>query len=377
MKQDYYDILQIKQSATQTEVKAAYRKMALQFHPDRNPDHDAEERFKQASEAYEVLGDPQRRALYDQFGHAGLERQGFHGFEDVGDIFSHFSDIFDDFFGMGSRTQRGRSNSRHGRDLRYDLPISFMESYRGCEKAIELNRPEVCDNCEGKGYPKGHEPIVCSYCGGKGQLLHSQGFFTISTSCGACHGHGRVVKEHCPECRGRGLLSKLKKLSVKIPAGVDNGTQLCLRGEGEAGQGGGQRGDLYVVLEVEEHSLFKRHGDDLLLEKPISMVEAALGEEIIVDTPDAKEKLKVPRGAQTGHVLKLKGKGMPHLRGKNYGDLLVQLFVETPRDLSPEQEKLLRTFTAGGKKGVADVSSESSFTKKPKSSKKSKKSRWF
>jgi molecular chaperone DnaJ len=377
VKQDYYDTLQIHRNATQAEIKAAYRKMALQYHPDRNPNHDAEERFKEASEAYEVLSDPQRRSFYDQFGHAGLERQGFHGFEDVGDIFSHFSDIFDDFFGMGSRTQGRRSSSRHGHDLRYDLPITFMESYRGCEKAIELNRSETCDSCGGQGYPKGHEPIVCSYCGGKGQLLHSQGFFTISTSCGACHGHGKVVKEHCPQCHGRGVSSKLKKLSVKIPAGVDNGTQLCLRGEGEAGHGGGERGDLYVVLEVEEHHLFKRHGDDLLLEKKISMVEGALGEEILVDTPEGKEKLRVPRGAQTGHVLKLKGKGMPHLRGKNYGDLLVQLFVETPQDLSPEQEKLLRAFTERGKKAADPHPSESSFTKKPKASKKSKKSRWF
>jgi len=370
VKRDYYEILSIHREASVTEIKSAYRKKALECHPDRNPSAEAEEQFKEASEAYEVLSDSQKRAVYDQYGHAGLDSRGFHhGFSDMGDIFSNFSDVFEGFFGGGRG--RSRNGPSPGQDLRYDLQLSFMEAFQGLEKKIEIERQEACASCEGRGYPKGHEPTTCRQCGGKGQLYHSQGFFTISSTCGSCQGQGRVVKEHCPECRGRGSIGRSKKLNVKVPAGVDNGNQLCLRSEGEAGKNGGPPGDLYVVLHVEEDRRFQRHGTELHLEQKVSMAAAALGHEIEVPVPEGQEKLRVPPGAQTGDILKVSGKGMPNLRHKGRGDLLVHLFVETPKNLSPKQEELLRAFlTESGEK-----TAESSFTKSPKKSKKSK--RWF
>ncbi len=377
MKRDYYEILGLTHKATDLDIKSAYRKLALEYHPDRNPEKEAEERFKEASEAYEVLSDPERRALYDTYGHSGLESHGFHGFTDVGDIFSHFSDIFEEFFGRGGFPAGRGSRTAHGRDLRYDLQVSFMEAYGGGEKSIQIHRQEPCHSCGGQGYPKGSEPVVCQYCGGSGQLYHSQGFFTISSACQACRGQGHLVKEHCPECRGHGVVEKPKKLSIKIPPGVDNGTQMCLRGEGEGGRRGGRPGDLYVVLHVTEHALFKRHGDDLFMEKHLTMLEAALGEEVEVETPEEKAKLRIPKGSQTGDLLKLKGKGMPHLREKKHGDLLVQLFVETPKNLSERQEELLRTLFEDSQKKTAKPALESSFTKSDKHSKKNKRKSWF
>ncbi|HKY64294.1 MAG TPA: molecular chaperone DnaJ [bacterium] len=371
MKRCYYEILELDRQAGDGEIKTAYRKKALEFHPDRNPSHEAEERFKEASEAYEVLSDPQKRSLYDRFGHAGLQRQGFHGFDDVGDVFSHFSDIFEDFFGF-SRGGGRRGGPQPGRDIRFDIRLKFSEAFSGIEQKIDVPRQEECELCGGQGYPKGQEPLVCRHCGGKGELYQSRGFFTISTTCNACQGHGKVVKEHCKDCRGQGSVAKSKRLTVKVPPGVDNGTQLCLRGEGEAGRRGGPRGDLYVVLTVEEDERFQRQGPDLHHQRKVSMVAAALGEEIEVPVPEGGEKLRIPPGAQTGDVLKLSGKGMPSLRDKRRGDLHVHLFVETPRDLSPEQAELLQAFrkTLGDSPGP-----ESSFTK---SRKKSKKSRtWF
>ena len=370
MKRDYYEILGVQRESSLTEIKTAYRKKALEYHPDRNPSHEAEERFKEASEAYEVLSDQQKRGLYDQFGHAGLESRGFHGFDDVGDIFSHFSDVFEGFFGGGARS-RGRSGPAMGRDLRYDLEIGFQEAFQGVEKKIQIERQETCARCEGQGYPKGQEPIPCRQCGGKGQMFHSQGFFTISTACNACQGQGRVVKEHCPECRGRGTMATEKKLTVKVPPGVDTGTQLCLRGEGEPGQRGGPSGDLYVVLHVDEDERFQRHGADLHLERKLGMAAAALGQEIEVPSPEGMEKLRIPAGAQTGDILKLSGKGMPGLRDRHRGDLQVHLFVETPKKLTPKQAELLKAFMEEG----GEKTAESSFTKAPKKSKKSK--RWF
>ncbi len=371
MKRCYYEILELDRQAGDGEVKTAYRKKALEFHPDRNPSHEAEERFKEASEAYEVLSDPQKRALYDRFGHAGLQRQGFHGFDDVGDVFSHFSDIFEDFFGF-QRGGRQRQGPQSGRDLRFDLSLEFSQAFSGIEEKIDVPRHEECALCGGQGYPKDQEPIICRHCGGKGELLQSRGFFTISTACNACQGHGKVVKEHCKECRGQGSVAKTKRLSVKVPPGVDNGNQLCLRGEGEAGRRGGPRGDLYVVLHVGEDERFQREGADLHHQRKVSMIQAALGEEVEVPVPEGSERLHIPPGAQTGDILKLPGKGMPSLRDKRRGDLHVHLFVETPKNLSPQQEELLQTFrkTLAGADGP-----ESSFTK---SRKKSKKSRtWF
>ncbi len=370
MKRDYYEILGLTASATSTEVKSAYRKLALQFHPDRNSEHHAEEKFKEASEAYEVLSDPQKKTLYDQYGHAGLQGQGFHGFSDVGDIFSHFSDIFEDFFGFGTNRQ-GRGGK--GRDLRLDLSISFMEAFSGAEKTVEIQRDELCRSCDGKGYPKGTEPAVCRHCGGRGQQFHSQGFFTISSTCNACRGQGKVVKEHCPDCRGKGAVSKKKKLSIKVPPGVDHGTQLFLRGEGEAGREGGIGGDLYVVVHVEEHPTFHREESDLWIEQKIHIVSAALGDEIEIETPEGKETLKIPQGTQTGELLRLRGKGMPALRGHHRGDFVVKIFVETPRKLTSRQEELLKEFH---QTISPQASVESSFTKSDKKTKKGKRA-WF
>jgi molecular chaperone DnaJ len=371
VKRDYYEILGLTTSATFTEVKSAYRKLALQFHPDRNPDHKAEEKFKEASEAYEVLSDPDKKMLYDQYGHAGLQGQGFHGFSDVGDIFSHFSDVFEDFFGFKTGSS-GRGRTR-GRDLRYDISVSFMESFTGTEKTIEFQRDETCSSCDGKGFPKGVEPMVCRHCGGRGQLFHSQGFFTISSTCNACRGQGKVVEEHCSDCRGKGVIAKKKKLSIKVPPGVDHGTQLFLREEGEPGGGGGERGDLYVVVHVEKHPTFHREENDIWIEQKINMVSAALGDEFEIETPGGKETIQVSKGTQSGEQVKLRGKGMPALRGHSRGDFIVRLFVETPRSLTSRQKELLEEFrrTQG-----PTPKTQSSFTKKDKKSKRGKKG-WF
>jgi len=374
VKRDYYEILELARSASSSEIKAAYRKKALQYHPDRNPDHQAEDLFKEASEAYEVLSDPNTKSLYDQYGHAGLANQGVHGFSDVGDIFSHFSDIFEDFFGFGTGSSRNSARAQQGRDLRYDLSLEFIEAYHGSEKKIEVHKEENCEECGGLGHPKGKDPISCPHCGGKGQLYHSQGFFTISSPCAACRGQGKVFQETCSACRGRGSSPKAKKIQIKIPAGVDDEMQLCVRGEGEAGRRGGPAGDLYVFLHVAPHPHLHRQGADLHLEQKITMVQAALGEETEVELVEGKERLRVPEGTQTGDVFRLKGKGMPHLREKKFGDLLVRFFVETPKNLSPAQKELLRQMSP---KPAASPSSESSFTKSEKASKKSKKSSWF
>lgn len=379
MKTDYYEILEISRTASDAEIKSAYRKMALKYHPDRNPSLEAEEMFKAASEAYEVLCDPQKRSIYDQFGRAGLDGQGFHhGFSDVGDIFSHFSDVFEDFFGFSGGRSRGggRVRPRRGDDLQYSLELSFSEAFHGCEKKIEVQKHQGCETCEGRGYPKGVEPVACGSCGGTGQLYHSQGFFTISAACSACRGQGRVVKEHCEDCRGAGAVLKNKKIAVKFPAGIDNGMQLCLRGEGEAGSHGGPGGDLYVVVKVEEHEQLKREGHDLRLKRKVSMVQAALGAKLEVEGPDAAQVVEIPAGSQTGTVFRLKGKGMPHLKSHHRGDLLVELFVETPVSLTEQQKKILREFE-GDRADDSGTADGSSFTKSPKNPKKPKPKSWF
>lgn len=377
MKQDYYEVLEITRNASLADIKTAYRQMALKFHPDRNPDHEAEDKFKAASEAYEVLSDPERRAVYDKYGHSGLEGRGFHGFSDVGDIFSHFSDLFEDFFGFGGPGGRGRDRPRHGEDFQYHMTISFEESFKGKEKKIEVEKPQTCEACGGKGHPQGSEPVVCRHCGGSGQLLHSQGFFTISTACTACRGQGRVVREHCAECRGSGAILKLKKLTVKLPAGIDNGMQLCLRGEGGPGQQGGPSGDLYVVVEVQPQPGLKREGFDLYRQEKISMPEAALGASREVEGPEGPESLEIKAGVQTGERIRLKGKGMPHLQDHQRGDLIVELFVETPRNLSPRQKELLKEFDQKTPPAGEGGQAESSFTKARKDSKKPKSRKWF
>ncbi len=376
MKRCYYEILEIERTVSAQEIKTAYRKKALQYHPDRNPSQEAEEKFKEASEAYEVLSDTEKRSIYDRFGHEGLDRGGLHhGYSDVGDIFNHFGDIFEDFFGMGGGGRRRRSDgARHGRDLRYDLQLNFFEAYEGVEKKIEIDRQESCPDCEGLGYPQGTKPEVCHHCNGTGQLLQSQGFFTLSSPCPTCRGEGRLIKHPCEECRGKGMVRSRKTLKVKIPAGIDHGMQLCLREEGEGGRQGGRPGDLYVVIHLEQDPRYHRQDQEVLVQEKIPMVLAALGGSWQVETPKGPETLTLPPGIQTGEVLRIPGLGMPSPQGKARGDFLVQIWVEIPKNLNQEQKDLLSSLGAsmGLKNFVEKKKEESSFTKKSKSSKKSR-----
>lgn len=363
MKRCFYEILELTRDASPDEVKRAYRKKALEFHPDRNDSPEAEELFKEASEAYEVLADADKRQIYDQFGHQGLDQRGMHhGYADVSDIFSHFGDIFEDFFGMGGQ-RRGR-RGRAGRDLRYCLELEFMEAYTGTSKKFKITRPETCEQCHGKGHPPEVEPKNCPHCQGTGQLLHNRGFISISSPCGACGGRGRTVSETCKGCSGRGQMEVAKDLQVKVPAGVEDGMQLCLRGEGEGGTGGAPAGDLYVELSVKSDPRWQRQGKHLIMEERLSMPLAALGGEITVPTPEGEAKLEVPEGCQTGEVLKVKKAGMPDIHGGSQGDLLVSIFVETPKKLTKEQRDILQAWDAQAPK-------KSSLSKKSKKSKKS------
>jgi molecular chaperone DnaJ len=344
-KRDYYEILGLARQANEEEIKKAYRKMALKYHPDRNPgDKEAEERFKEAAEAYEVLHDPQKRDLYDRFGHEGLQSTGFSGFGGFEDIFSSFGDIFEDFFGMGRKGRGGSSRAREGADLRYDLSVSFMEAAKGKELELKIPRLETCSLCKGNGLEPGTRPEYCPTCGGRGQVVQSQGFFRISTPCPRCHGQGQIITHPCTSCRGQGRLEQTKTLSVKIPPGISNGSRLRFRGQGEGGINGGPPGDLYVVVYVEEHDFFHREGDDVVCSIPISMIQAALGAEIEVPTLINPKKLTIPKGTQNGHTLRLKGEGFPRLRGSGKGDQLIQVTVKIPSHLSKRQEELLREF---------------------------------
>ncbi|MFQ5893940.1 MAG: molecular chaperone DnaJ [Nitrospinota bacterium] len=349
-KRDYYEILGVRRDASDEEIKKAYRQMALKYHPDRNPgDEAAEDRFKAASEAYEVLRDTEKRALYDRFGHDGLERTGFTGFTGFEDIFSHFGDIFEDLFGFGAFGGFGtgrRAGVARGADLRYDLEIPFEEAALGTERVIAFERAGACSACDGARCAPGTYPDTCPTCGGRGAVTRSQGFLSLSTTCPDCQGAGQVIRHPCETCRGTGLTTEEKTLTVQVPGGVENGSRLRLAGEGEPGPGGGPSGDLYVVLRVEPHPFFERHGDDLLCIVPISFPQAALGAEVEVPTLNGTEKVKVPRGIQNGKVLTIRGEGAVSLRGRRRGDLHVQIHVQTPTDLTPEQEDLLRQFAA-------------------------------
>jgi molecular chaperone DnaJ len=343
IKRDYYEVLGVGRGASEDEIKKSYRKLALQYHPDRNPgDKKAEEAFKEASEAYEVLRDPEKRGLYDRFGHDGLRNTGFQGFTNFDEIFSSFSSIFEDFFDLGPRTRRRRTGPMRGDDLRYDLSIEFMDAAKGDTKKIEIEKEESCEECDGKGHPKGSPPETCETCGGAGQVRRTQGFFSIATTCGTCRGRGTVFTEVCGECRGSGRILKKKPLTLKIPPGVDHGSQLRLVGEGGPGMNGGPPGDLYVVLHVEPHEFFERDGDRLLCQIPVSFPQAALGAEIEIPTLDGTEKLKIPRGTQTGDVLRMRGQGMPNVRSGRRGDLQLHVFVKTPTNLTSRQEELLK-----------------------------------
>ncbi len=333
-KRDYYDILGIGRDATEEEIKRAFRKLAFKYHPDHNHKDEAEERFKEVNEAYQVLSDPDKRAAYDRFGHGGAE-----GFD-----FGGFGDIFDAFFGGTATTTRYAP--RQGADLRYRLTITFDEAAFGCEKEINIPRTENCTRCYGTGCKPGSQPSRCPNCNGAGQVRHTQqtlfGRFINTTTCSRCHGEGRIITEPCPQCRGTGKEKHQRSILIQIPAGIEDGSQIRLSGEGDAGIRGGPPGNLYVTLVVQEHEFFARDGDDIRYELPINFVQAALGAEVEVPTLDSKTKLKVPPSSQTGTVFRLKGKGVPHLHRGGRGDQLVTLFVVTPQSLTEKQRQLLR-----------------------------------
>ncbi|UCE52488.1 MAG: molecular chaperone DnaJ [Desulfobacterales bacterium] len=343
-KRDYYDILGVNRNASEDELKASYRKLALNYHPDRNPGNkEAEDKFKEAAEAYEVLRDPEKRSIYDQFGHQGLEGSGFSGFGGFEDIFSSFSDIFEDFFGFGMR-RRSRTRVQRGADLRYDLTLSFMEAAFGTETEIEIEKTEPCPECHGNGCEPGTQPETCRQCGGTGQVSRTQGFFTVRTTCANCRGQGQTIPHPCAKCRGAGQVLVSKTVSVKIPAGVDNGSRLRLNNEGESGAYGGPPGDLYVFIHVEPHEFFKRRDNDVICLIPISFVQATLGDKISVPTLNGKKTLEIPKGTQPGDVFYFHGEGIPSLRNRNRGDQIIQVDIKTPTHLSKKQEALLREF---------------------------------
>ncbi|MFO8111740.1 MAG: molecular chaperone DnaJ [Desulfosalsimonadaceae bacterium] len=347
-KRCYYEILGVDRNADANQLKAKYRKIALQYHPDRNPgDKEAEEKFKEAAEAYEVLSNPEKRQIYDQYGHRGLEglqngRSG--GFRDFDDIFSSFGDIFEDFFGFRTAGRGGRSRGRRGADLRYDMTIDFMDAAFGRETEIELEKMETCDTCDGSGAKPGTEPEVCDQCGGSGQHVRTQGFFSVKSACPRCGGHGRVIREACPKCRGRQQVPVRKKVQLKIPAGVDNGQKLRLTGEGEPGVGGGPPGDLYVFLHVRPHEFFERKGTDIICKIELSFIQAALGDEVTVPTLTGEETIRIEKGAQYGDTIRIPDKGIVSLGNGLPGDQIVQLILKTPKHLNRRQEELLSEF---------------------------------
>jgi molecular chaperone DnaJ len=341
---DYYKILGISRNATADEVKKNYRKIAMQYHPDRNPgDKQAEETFKLASEAYEVLRDPEKREIYDRYGAEGLKGTGFTGFRGFEDIFSAFGDIFEDFFGFGASPRR-RTRARPGADLRFDMKISFTEAAFGKEAEIEIPKNVTCQTCNGTGAKPGTTPVSCPHCRGTGQATRSQGFFTISTTCSECHGEGKYIQHPCKDCHGLGRVKRKKKIHVKIPPGVDTGSKLRIRGEGEEGDRGGLPGDLFVFLYVEPHEFFLRDGDDVVCHVSISFTQAALGAEIEVPTLNGKKTLKSPKGIENGERLVLKDEGFPSLRGYGRGDQVALIIIKTPKELTKRQEELLREF---------------------------------
>jgi molecular chaperone DnaJ len=344
-KRDFYEVLGVSRSASPEEIKKAYRKLAIQWHPDKNPDnkHAAEEKFKEAAEAYSILSDEQKRSQYDRFGHAAVSGSGgAAGFDPA--AFSEFSDILGDFFGFGDIFGGGgrrRGRSRRGSDIRHDLSISFEEAAFGVKKRIKVSRTEGCPACQGTGAKPGTSPVVCRSCGGAGQVRYQQGFLTIARTCPSCGGAGKVLTDPCKECRGEGRVSVEKTLSISIPAGVDSESHLRVSGEGEAGAAGGPPGDLYVVIHVQDHAFFERREDHLVCTVPISFSQAALGAEIKVPTLEEEESLTIPEGTQTGARFRLRGKGIPHLNGHGRGDLYVYVRVVTPTKLTREQRKLL------------------------------------
>ena len=349
-KRDFYDVLGVNKSASPEELKSAYRKLAVKYHPDKNPgDKKAEDKFKEASEAYGILSDQDKKQNYDNFGHAAFENGGGRqsgGFGGFGG--ADFSDIFEDFFGDfggGGRSRGGRNSNNRGSDLRYDLSITLEEAYQGKKQDIKFSTTEKCNNCKGNGSKPGHSPDRCTVCGGNGKVRSNQGFFTVQQTCPQCAGSGEEITNPCNDCNGQGNKQTSKKISVTIPKGVDDGTRIRLAGKGEAGSRGGSSGDLYLFINVHSHDLFKRSDENLFFEFPISIADAALGTTIEIPTIDGgKAKIKIPDGTQSGKQFRLKGKGMPYMRGSGNGDLYVQVNTEVPVSLNKEQKELLEKF---------------------------------
>ena len=345
---DYYEVLSVSRTASVEEIKSSYRKSALKWHPDRNPENkeEAEVNFRECTEAYSVLSDSNKRQIYDTYGHAGLASAGAGGGSGFdGSVFQDFHDIFGDFFGfediLGGGRGRGRSRQQRGADLRYDMTLTFEEASAGVTTKIKLPRQEYCESCNGTGAKKGTGVVSCQTCGGRGQVAYQQGFFTITRTCPSCQGAGQIIRERCTDCRGQGRIEREKTIELRIPPGVDTGTRLRVTGEGEPGPNGGPTGDLYVVLEVKEHSFFERRGADLYCTIPLSISQAALGTELMVPGLGAEEKLKIPEGTQSGAVFRIKGKGLADPRGGGKGDLYYHVRVLTPTKLSRDQRRLL------------------------------------
>lgn len=344
-KRDFYEVLGVAKSASDDEIKRAYRKLAGKYHPDRNPgDAAAVTAFKEAAEAFDILSNPDKRARYDRFGHAGVEMGaggGGGGFQDVGDIFEAFGDMFGDIFG-GGRRQGGGPRPRKGDSLQTSLTIELLDAAVGCTREIEIEKHVSCVTCNGSGAKPGTQPVKCDYCDGRGQVIQSQGFFRVQTTCPSCRGRGTSIRDKCSDCRGQRVISESSKLEVKVPAGIDNGMQLVLRGEGEVGESGGPPGDLYVDIRVKTHPLFNRDGRNLMCDVPITFAQAALGTQLDIPILTGKHNITVPPGTQPGEVFRLKSQGMPDPHGGPRGDLLVQFHVEVPKKLNKKQEELLR-----------------------------------
>lgn len=363
MSTDYYKILGVSPDASNAEIKKSYRKLAMEYHPDRNPDNkEAEDKFKEAAEAYEVLGDLEKRKIYDRYGIEGLRNSGYSGPGNYDDIFSSFGDIFSDLFGFGGAGRGRQHGPVPGADLRYDLSISFIEAVHGVEKNIELTKRETCWTCEGSGLRPGHTPETCPGCQGRGQVIRSQGLFRVSTTCPQCRGEGQIIKDPCNDCNGTGLVNKKKTVLLKIPAGVDSGARMRLRAEGEGGRKGGPAGDLYVVLHVEAHEFFHREGNTIICEFPISFAQAAMGDTIEIPTIHGETKLSVPAGTQAGQTFTLRGEGVPFLRGGDKGEMQVIILVHTPQNLTKRQKELLEEFDTLEKE--KEPSKENGFFKK-------------
>jgi molecular chaperone DnaJ len=359
-KRDYYDVLGVARTANEAEIKSAYRRLAVRYHPDKNPgDAEAEEKFKEAAEAYSILSDAEQRRRYDNFGHAGVSGSGagagwgapgFGGIEDIlGDLFG-----FGDVFGGGGRGGGRRSSAQRGADLRYDLEITLEEAANGMTAQLRIPRLETCEKCKGNGAKEGTQPETCQTCAGAGQVRYQQGFFSVARTCAACRGTGRIIKTPCEECRGAGRIEKERTMEVKIPAGVETGSRLRIAGEGESGAQGGSSGDLYVVIHVKEHEQFERQGSNLYSSVPATFAQAALGAELTVPTLDGQQQLKIPAGTQTGTVFRLKGQGVPVLGGRGRGDMFVSVTVVTPTTLTREQRRLLEQLSEVESKDLED-----------------------